>query len=264
MLLCLDIGNSHLHGGVFDDGNNNNKLLLQFRHDAKQIGSSDQLGIFIRNVLRENNIDYTEITKIGIASVVPVIDYTARSACVKYLKLEPLFLTSDIKTGIIIKTNTPNEVGADFIADAIAAKQLYPDRDILTFDLGTATKCSYLNKNGEFLGATIAPGMRLMMESLQQNTAKLFGVELVQPTSAIGKATKPAIQSGIFYSQLGFIIQIIEQVTKEYDLNSKPLVIATGGFSHLFAESKIFDIIVPELALLGIKHMLELNTETRH
>lgn len=260
MLLCLDLGNTQLYGGVFDD----DQLLLQFRYDSTLIGSSDQLGIFMRNVLRENNIEHTKIDQIGIASVVPVIDYTLRSACVKYLNLEPIFLQPNVKTGITIKTNTPNEVGADFIACSIAARHLHSNDSILLFDLGTATKCCYLNQDGEFLGATIAPGMRLMMDSLRQNTAKLFGVDLIQPTQVIGKSTKPAIQSGIYYSQLGFITQIIERVIKEYDLKDKPLIIGTGGFSHLFTEQKIFDHIIPELVLLGIKKMVELNIETRH
>lgn len=257
MLLCIDIGNSHLYAGVFSE----NKLLLQFRYDSKQIGSSDQLGIFIRSVLRENNIDFKTIDKVGIASVVPVLDYTTRSACVKYLNLEPLFLKHGINTGVDIKTNNPQELGSDFIASAIAVKHLYPKKNILVFDLGTATKSCYINDEGQFLGATIAPGMRLMMESLRQNTANLFGVDLIKPNSVIGKSTKPAIQAGIYYAHLGFITQITEQVIAEYDLKNKPLIIGTGGFSHLFNEHKVFDLIIPELILYGIRYMLELNSK---
>ncbi len=254
MLLCLDIGNSHLVGGVFD----NDELLLQFRYDTKQIGTSDEIGIFIRSVLRENNIDYNKIEKVGIASVVPSVDYTVRAACIKYIISEqPLFLRPGVKTGIIIKTHTPNEVGADLIAGAIAAKKLYPNQDTLIFDLGTATTACFLNKKGEFLGGAIAPGIRLMMESLQENTAKLFGVNIVKPEESIGKNTKTAIQSGIYYAQLGLIEQIIKQTIIEHMITDKLTVVATGGFSNMFGN--VFEYLVPELVLLGIKQMLEMN-----
>ncbi|MCE2706331.1 MAG: type III pantothenate kinase [Proteobacteria bacterium] len=255
MLLCLDIGNSQLCGGVFDK----NSLLLQFRYDSKQIGSSDQLGVFMRSVLRENNLEPTKITSIGIASVVPSIDYTVRASCIKYFKKEPLFLKPGIKTGIQIKTHNPIEVGSDLIAGAIAAKNLYPEENILIFDLGTATTCSYLSSSGEYHGVSIAPGINLMMTALQSNTAKLFGVNIVKPESAIGKNTKSSIQSGIYYAQLGLMEQLIKHTMLEYQLNKHPMVIGTGGFSQLFSASKIFDHLVPELVILGIKHMLEDN-----
>lgn len=256
MLLCLDIGNSHLCGGIFKG----DELLLQFRYDSKQTGTSDELGVFIRSVLRENEIDYKEIKKIGIASVVPSIDYTVRAACIKYLQNEqPLFLRPGVKTGIQIKTHNPNEVGADLIAGAIAAKTLYPNNDLLIFDLGTATTACYVNKSGEFMGGAIAPGIRLMMESLHSNTAKLFGVNIAKPETAIGKNTKVAIQSGIYYAQLGLIEEMIKQTKSEYKITNKLTVVATGGFSNLFGQSKVFDYLIPELVLLGVKQMLEMN-----
>jgi len=255
MQLCLDIGNTHLSGGVFE----NNNLLLQFRYDSKHVGTSDELGVFLRSVLRENEIDYNNINHIGIASVVPSIDYTIRAACIKYLNHEPLFLQPGIKTGLQIRMPHPNEVGADLIAGAIAAKQIAPNKDILIFDLGTATTCCYLNSRGEFMGGAIAPGIRLMMESLQANTAKLFGVDIIKPELTTGKTTKTAIQSGIYHAQLGFIEKLIHNFTLENNMPAKPVVFATGGFSNLFTTDKVFDKIVPELVLLGVKIMLDLN-----
>lgn len=255
MLLCIDIGNSQLCGGVF----NGNKLLLQFRYASGQIGSSDQFGIFLRNVITENNLDYTKITKIGISSVVPATNYSMRAACIKYLSAEPVFLKLGVKTGIQVKTHTPNEVGSDLIAGAIAVKNLYPNQDALIFDLGTATTCCFLNRKGEFLGVAIAPGLRMMTESLQKDTAKLFSVEIVKPEAAIGKNTRASIQSGIYYAVIGLIEKLIEQYILETGSTKKPLIIGTGGFSNLLLDHKVFDHIVPELVLLGIKYMLELN-----
>lgn len=255
MLLCLDIGNSQLCGGIFDK----DTLLLQFRYDTKKICTSDELGVFIRSVLRENNIDYNSIGKIGIASVVPSIDYTIRATCIKYLNHNPLFLKPGIKTGMSVKTMHPNEVGADLIAGAIAAKNIVPNKDLLVFDFGTATTCCHVNPKGEFLGASISPGVRLMMESLHSNTAKLFSVDIVKPETAIGKNTKTAIQSGIYYAQLGLTQQLISNAIIENNMSQKPVIFATGGFSNLFTATNIFDHIIPELVLLGIKLMLDNN-----
>jgi type III pantothenate kinase len=257
MKLCLDVGNTHLCGGIFDTNHN---LLLQFRYNTSHIGSSDQLGIFLVTILKEHNINVNQIKRIGVASVVPSVDYSISSACIKYLKKEAMFLQSGIKTGIQVSTHNPNEVGSDLIAGVMAAKYLYPNQNILIFDLGTATTCCYLKANGEFVGASIAPGIKLMAQSLQSGTAKLFGVDITTPNIAIGKNTKNAIQSGIFYSQLGLIKELITATINEYQLNiAKPLVIGTGGFAHLFNEAQVFDFIIPELVLIGIRQMLELN-----
>jgi len=255
MLLCLDVGNTHLCGGVF----HNNNLLLQFRYNTSHIGSSDQLGIFLVAILRENNIEINHINRIGVASVVPNVDYSISSACIKYLKKEAVFLKSGINTNIRISTNNPSEVGSDLIAGAIASKYLYPNQDIIIFDLGTATTCSCLKSNSDFIGVSIAPGMKLMTQSLQGGTAKLFGVEIKKPEFAIGRDTKSAIQSGIFYSQLGFIKELIVEIKRENNLSENTIIIGTGGFTNLFVNKQVFNQIIPELVLLGIKYMLEFN-----
>ncbi len=255
MFLCLDIGNTHICGGVFNGG----ELLFQFRHETAHIGTSDQFGIFIRGVLRENDINYQDLTKVGIASVVPSAEYSVRSACIKYCKLHPIFIKPGIKTGISLKIHNPNELGADLIAGAVAGKLLYPNRDILIFDLGTATTATFVNALGDFEGVSIAPGFRLMMESLQKNTARLFEVDIVRPTMIMGKNTKSSIQTGLYYTQLGLIHELIINVTEQYQLNSKPFVIGTGGFSQLFVQEAIFGAVISELVLLGIKYILVLN-----
>ena len=255
MILTFDIGNSHTCGGIFHD----DALLLQFRCVSKQIGTSDELGVFIRSVLRENGIDYHTIDRIGVASVVPAIDYTLRSACIKYFKQTPVFLKPGLKTGIQIKTNNPAEVGADLIAGAIAAKNMFPNQDLIIFDLGTATTCTHINKNGDFVGTSFAPGVRLMMEALHSNTAKLMSIDIAAPDTAMGKNTKASIQSGIYYATYGLMEQIILQTGKEFSLTKKPLIIGTGGFSAMFAKSSLFDKLIPELVLLGIKQMLQMN-----
>lgn len=256
MYLCLDIGNSHLCGGVF---NHSKKLLLQFRYNCKHIGSSDELGLFLRSVLRENNINYQDILKVGISSVVPSLDYTTRAACVKYLKVEPKFLDNKVASGINVCTTNPKELGADLLAGAVAAKQIVLQRDVLIFDFGTATTSTYVDSSNNLLGVAITPGVKIMMESLHSNTAKLCSVEIITIEGALGVNTQTAIQSGIFNSQMGFINETISGVMTQYNLKDKPYIIGTGGFAYLFNNHSVFDCIVSELVLLGVLWVIQQN-----
>lgn len=258
MYLCLDVGNSQIHCGVFwDDG----QVLAQFRHNTSHVGSSDQFGIFLLQVLRENEIDPAKITKVAIASVVPSVDYSVGSAFVKYFNVSPLFLTPGVRTGIKIASNNPGEIGADLIAGAVGGLVKYPKKHLLIFDYGTATTVIYITPNAEFVGGAVLPGIRLMMDSLQNNTAKLFTVSISAPKQAISKDTRIAIQSGLYYSQIGATKELIAQVINEYKIpRSELVVIGTGGFANLLNASNLFDEIVPDLLLIGLKHILDINS----
>lgn len=255
MQLCLDVGNSHILGGIFKE----QKLLQTFRHDTKQASSSDQIGLFIKSVLRENKINPEEIKQIAFCSVVPALDYTLRAACIKYFGITPFVLQPGAKTGLKIKYHNPVEVGADRIANAIAAAHQFPKKALIIVDFGTATTCCAITSQLEYWGGAILPGMRLAMEALQHNTAKLFPVEIVQPSAAIGRSTKESLQSGLYYMQLGAVKELVTQFSKELFKDEKPILIATGGFSHLFSKEQLFHAIVPDLVLRGLKIALELN-----
>ncbi|HBC71911.1 MAG TPA: type III pantothenate kinase [Coxiellaceae bacterium] len=256
MILCLDIGNSHIFGGVF---NKSNKLLLCFRHATYASITSDQLGTFLKNVLQENNFDPKQITAIALCSVVPSIDYSLRAACKKYFKISPFVLNSSIKTKIKIKTINPAENGADIIAGIIAATHHHPQKNLLIIDLGTVTTIAAVTKNREYLGVTFIPGIQTAMNSLQTNAAKLFTVEIIKPKKALGRSTTESIQSGLFFGHLGAIKEIISKIIKEKFPQKKPLLIATGGFAHLFKHEKIFTHLEPDLVLHGIKIAYEIN-----
>ena len=131
----LDVGNSQIYGGVFDDG----KLLLRFRRNSKTGASSDEIGIFLRSVLRENDIDPGEVKQIAVCTVVPEVLHSIKNACMKYFKLDPFVLQAGVKTGLKIRYKNPIEVGADRIANAIAGTTLYPQQNLLIIDFGTAT-----------------------------------------------------------------------------------------------------------------------------
>ena len=123
MILCIDVGNSQIHGGVFNGG----ELTVQFRKTSRQQFSSDEIGLFLKTVLRENSVDPDSISGISICSVVPDLNHSIRNGCIKYFRIEPFFLKAGVKTGLKIKYRNPLEVGTDRIANAIAATTLFPN-----------------------------------------------------------------------------------------------------------------------------------------
>ena len=255
MLLALDVGNSHIFAGVFKD----DKILFRFRHTSKSVLSSDQYGLFLRQVLRENNSDPAHIQHVVISSVVPELNHSLSSACIKYLNARPLFLQAGLKTGLKIRTVNPQEVGADLIADAIAASHLYPNQNLLIVDCGTANTFSAISANREFLGVSIVPGLRLAMESLQQGTAKLPTVEIKTMDCAVGRYTAESIQSGLFHQAVGMVKEMVYQL-KRHDFKDQPIrVIGTGGFGALLQAANVFDVYEPDLILIGLRLVFEMN-----
>lgn len=255
MILCLDIGNSQMYGGVF----NGEKIQVRFRYNSQLGSTSDQLGVFLRSVLRENAIDMDAIKQIAICSVVPHMDYSLRSACVKYFNIEPFLLQAGKKTGLKIKYRNPLEVGSDRISNAIAAMHLFPNKNLIIADFGTATTLCAISSEKEYLGGVILAGMRLSMEALEKNTAKLSPVEIITPKAVLGRSTSEGIQIGLYYSQLATIKALSKDIKAEYWPQQKSLLIGTGGFSHLFTETKIFDAILPDLVLHGLRLALGMN-----
>lgn len=255
MILALDVGNSQIYGGVFE----NDKMKLSFRKNSKTGSSSDEVGVFLRTVLKENNLDPSLIKQIAICSVVPDVIYSLKGACKKYFNINPFVLQPGIKTGLKIKYRNPLEVGADRIANSIAATQTYNDKSFIIVDLGTATTFCAISKEKEYLGGVIIAGLRLSMEALEAKTAKLPSVEIVNVSETLGRSTVESIQSGLYYGHLGQIKEITSRIKQECFPNESPFIIGTGGFAHLFEKEKVFDAIVPDLVLQGLLFSLKLN-----
>lgn len=251
MILTLDVGNTTIHGGLFDGEN----LIFQFRRTSNVHASSDELGIFLRAVLRENNADASLIKHIAICSVVPDAIHSMRGACQKYFGLNPFLLQPGAKTGLKIKYANTLEVGADRIADAIAGIHLYPNRDLIIIDFGTATTIEVVNRHAEYLGGVILAGMRISMEALEARTAKLPTVEIarVDANRVLGRSTVESIQSGLYFGTIGQIREFITRFSNEcFDSREKPLILATGGFAGLFESAGLFDAVHPDLVLKGL------------
>lgn len=257
MLLCLDVGNTQIHGGVFEG----DTLRCQFRKSTHPVGSSDEFGVFLRAVLRENRIEPGAVRRVAICSVVPVVAYPLRAACIKYFETEPFILQAGAKTGLRVRYRNPHEVGADRIANAIAATQRHPGRDCLVVDCGTATTFDVVTANGDYLGGAIMPGLGISADTLSSRTARLPSVEITRPEVALGRSSVESIQSGLYHGQVGAIRQLSSELSREAFPGSKPVIVATGGFARMFEHEKLFDEIVPELVLFGLKHAEQLNRE---
>jgi len=257
MILTLDVGNSQIFGGVFDG----RELTIRFRKTSRPLTSSDELGLFLRSVLRENGADPSRIRQIALCSVMPEILYSLRSCCRKYFDVEPFVLQPGAKTGLKIRYRNPLEVGPDRIANAIGAVHLYPGRNVIVIDFGTATTIDVITGNRDYLGGIILPGMRIAMEALEKNTARLPTVEIVQPSELVGRSTVESIQSGLYFGNRAMIRELTREIRLETFGGEAPAVIGTGGFARLFVRDNLFDLLLPDLVLVGLHRALSLNED---
>lgn len=256
MILCFDIGNTDIYGGVCRDG----EVILEFRKASHGRASADEFGVFVLQILASKGVSVKAIQAVAIASVVPDSSGMIVDACRCYLNIEPLLIQAGVKTGLKIRTKNPSEVGADRITNAIAAVEMFPDKDRIVIDMGTATTFSAINRDNEYLGGIIAAGLGLSMRALAQNTAKLPYVDLLKPPECLGKTTVESIQSGLFCGHLGLIKEVVSRLTSEVFDNRTPVVIGTGGHARFFQEEPLLSAFVPDLVLRGLCRAVELNT----
>jgi type III pantothenate kinase len=255
MLLCLDIGNTQIFGGVYHGEN----LRSTFRRTSSIRASSDEFAMFLRAVLRENDIEPDRIEMAAICSVVPDVLHSLRNCFRKYFDFEPFVLQPGAKTGLKIRYRNPLEVGADKIANAVGGLFSFPGKNLLIIDFGTATTLCAVTKDKEYLGGIITPGVYASMELLESKTARLPAVEIVRPVEVLGRSTVESIQSGLYYGTLAAIKGLAAGLTKDYFAAESPLILATGGFGRLFEAESFFDAFIPELALIGLRRAAELS-----
>src|SRR5579864_3658879 len=249
MLLCLDVGNSQLFGGVYDGQD----LKVTFRRTSGSRASSDEFGTFFRAVLRENGVAPEQIDMAGICSVVPDALHSLRNCFRKYFHFEPFLLQPGVKTGLKIRYRNPLEVGADKIANAIGGIARFPGRNLLIVDFGTATTLCAITRDKEYLGGIITPGIHTSMAMLESKTARLPAVEIIRPAEVLGRSSVESIQSGLYHGTLGAVRSLAGMITADHFANDRPVVLGTGGYGRMFEREQFFDAFVPELPLIGLR-----------
>lgn len=253
MVLALDIGNTHTVCGVF----NGKEISASWRLATDRARTGDEYGLAIKGQLVDKGISAQSIDGVIISSVVPPVTGLFVEMSKAYFNCDPIIVGPGIKTGLQIRYENPREVGADRVVNAVAALYLYTPPLIL-LDFGTATTFCAINSNGEYLGGVIAPGIGISAEALFIRAAKLPRVELEKPKTVIGKNTTASIQSGLVYGYLGLVEGILTRMIRE--MGCKPKIVATGGLSGLFGqESALIDITNPDLTLVGLRLIYEMN-----
>ena len=255
MILVIDIGNTNIKYGVYDG----DKLIATFRVVSKRTSTSDEYGIVVRDLLEKAKIDKSQLEGIILSSVIPQLNYTMEHMCELYLGKKPLLVGPGIKTGINIKVDNPREVGADRIANNVAAYKKYGgEKPVICIDFGTATTFNVITEEGEFIGGVIAPGIKGSLDSLVNGTAKLPNIELKLPKKIIAKNTITNMQAGLLYGFAGLVINIVTKMKQE--LNREAIVVATGGLGETIVEEVgLIDVFNRTLTLEGLKLIYDMN-----
>jgi type III pantothenate kinase len=250
MILTIDVGNTNITCGVFDA----DEIVASFRITTKMPRTSDEYGMMLSNLIEQNDLHPSDIEDAIICSVVPNVMHSLQGGLVKYFNITPIIVEAGIETGIRIVTSNPQQIGADRIADAVGAYEIYGG-PVLVIDFGTATTYDFIDENGAFQGGITAPGIRISARALWEDAAKLPEIEIKKPEKILGKDTITSMQAGLVYGQIGQTEYIINKVKKEVGLKQLRTVV-TGGLGRIIAtETDAVDVYDPNLTLKGIYHV---------
>ncbi|MFH2093356.1 MAG: type III pantothenate kinase [Pseudomonadota bacterium] len=249
MLLVIDVGNTNIVLGVYDD----NDLKFDWRIRTARETTADEFNVLANALFMDKGFDRSFINKVVISSVVPSCVPILSGYCEKYLHLTPIWVdAAAIKRLMPILYNNPEEVGADRIVNAVAAYKKYQCAMII-IDFGTATTFDAISQKGEYLGGAIVPGIMISSEALSQKASRLPRVEVFKaPDTVIGKDTINSIKSGIIYGNAAMVDGMVERMTKEMDTPVR--VLATGGLAPLICGvSRTIEKVESSLTLEGLR-----------
>jgi type III pantothenate kinase len=247
MLLAIDIGNTNTVVGAYDNG----RLIDHFRVASNRDLTVDECGFFVTGLLEKMRIEPAQVDRVIIASVVPRLTPVFEKMFQKYLSVTPLIVSSDTKLPIEIGYDDPKAVGADRIANAVAAYTSFGG-PIIVVDYGTAITFDVITAEGVYLGGVIAPGPETGGVELARKAARLFEVVIEKPERVIGRSTAESIKSGLFHGTIGQVDTIIQLIHDELGYPAR--VIATGGLANDFVEySRFIESSNPTLTLEGLK-----------
>jgi len=249
MLLCIDIGNTNTTFGIFDK----DTLIQKFTLPSDKNFSQNRFEGLIKNSI--NNIE--KVDSCCIASVVNELTPIIKGSCDKIFNTKTVIITNDFDFGITLDVDTPESVGIDRIANVCEAQKY--GSPVIVIDMGSATTFDILSSDKRFFGGIIMPGIKLQLKSLYISTSKLPKIEPEEIDKVVGNTTKTCILSGVIRGTACAIDGLIEECEKE--MNTKAIIIGTGGFSQLISKytKRVFDYVEPNLTLCGIKDIYYLN-----
>ncbi len=254
-LLVVDVGNTNIVLGVY----RNDQLVSSWRLATSRDRTADEYGILIRQLIGETLQGGLEGAIVG--SVVPPLNSAIAWTISHYFGVDPLFVEPGVKTGIALRIDNPQEVGADRIINCVAAHERFGGPTIIV-DFGTATTFDVVTADAEYVGGAIAPGLNISADALFSRAARLTRVDIKRPAHVIGSNTVVNLQSGLYFGYLGLVDGILARMKRE--LPNLKRVIATGGLAALFEnESEHIDEIDPELTLKGLKIIYDRNRGAR-
>jgi type III pantothenate kinase len=257
LLLAVDVGNTQTHLGVFQK----DELKHEWRAATEPTRTADELALLFGEFLSLADLSFSrQISGVAISSVVPRATQELRDMTLRYFGFPAVVVEPGVKTGLAVQMDNPREVGADRIANAVAAHSQWPDHSVIIVDFGTAITVDVVSAEGAYLGGAIAPGVDTSATALFQSTAQLRRVELVTPASAIGKTTVTCIQSGIMFGTAALVDGLIDRVAQELD--GRVRTVATGGHAVVVLENcRRVEHYEPSLTLNGLRLIFERNAQ---
>ena len=264
MLLAFDVGNTNIVLGVFKEG----KMITNWRLETDNNKSADEYGMIIGQLFNYEGLKVDDVKDVIISTVVPSVLYTLQHLSVKYFHRKAIVVGPGIKTGLVVKYDNPKQVGSDRIVNAVAAHAKYGG-PLIIIDFGTATTFCAISEKAEYIGGTIAPGLKISSEALIEKTATLPKVELEEPGLVICRNTINSMQSGLVYGHMGMVDYIVNKMKKELkeysgETGAEVKVIATGGLASLIDSGiDCIDYVDKMLTLEGLELIYRKNKRNK-
>jgi len=258
MLLVVDVGNTNTVVGVFEPGATTPRA--HWRVETRKGRTGDEYAATLRELFGMAGLGWPAVTAGIVATVVPPVLFSIEELFRRHLGCTPLLVGPGLKTGMPILYETPREVGADRIVNAVAAFERYKQGCVIV-DFGTATTFDLVTPKGEYAGGAIAPGLTISADALYEAAAKLPRVEIARPPTVIGRNTVASMQAGLFYGYVGLVDEIVSRMVKAADFPCR--VVATGGLAPLIAkDSRTIEDADEMLTLEGLRLLYERNRGT--
>ena len=248
MLLVVDSGNTNTVFAVYEGDD----CRGVWRCGSNPRRTADEYAVWLIDLRALEDLSRDDISAAIVSSVVPEGNFNLTTLCQRYFKCDPMFIgEEDCDLGIQALVDRPDQVGADRLVNTVAVHGCY-DGDLIVVDFGTATTFDVVDSDGNYCGGVICPGINLSLDALYMAAAQLPRVDIKATTSIIGKATVPAMQSGIFWGYIGMIEGLVSRIRSEYN-SPEMSVVATGGLAPLFAEATdVIDHVYPDMTLRGL------------